>query len=84
MDGVADIFLDVCGLEPPEPMERVLDALDALAPHQQLRMLIDREPRPLYRILERNGYRYQVGLRADGLFVRFSPRRRVGVRYRGW
>jgi uncharacterized protein (DUF2249 family) len=68
MDGAADIFLDVCGLVPPEPMERVLDALDVLGPQQQLRMLIDREPRPLYRILERNGFRYRAELRDDGLF----------------
>ena len=53
---MSDLFIDVRGLEPPEPMEHVLDALERLLPGQQLRMLIDREPRPLYRILERNGY----------------------------
>jgi uncharacterized protein (DUF2249 family) len=62
------ILLDVCGLEPPEPMERVLDALSALEPGGAIRMLIDREPRPLYRILERNGYAYQASLREDALF----------------
>lgn len=60
--------LNVCGLEPPEPMERVLDALDHLAPGKTLRMLIDREPRPLYRILQRNGYRYEAVLRDDGRY----------------
>ena len=55
-----DITLDVCGLEPPEPLERVLEALDRLQPGQPLRMLIDREPRPLYRILDNNGYLYQA------------------------
>jgi uncharacterized protein (DUF2249 family) len=64
----SEIHLDVCGLMPPEPMERVLDALADLAPHQRLRMLIDREPRPLYRILERNGHPYDATLRGDGLF----------------
>lgn len=55
-----EILLDVCGLEPPEPMERVLDALTRLETGQQVRMRIDREPRPLYRILEQNGYTYTV------------------------
>lgn len=60
--------LNVCGLEPPEPLERVLDALDRLVPGKTLHMLIDREPRPLYRILQRNGYRYQAVLRDDGRY----------------
>ena len=63
-----DMALDVCGLEPPEPMERVLDALSWLKQHQQLCVLIDREPRPLYRILEANGYRYSVNARPDHLY----------------
>jgi uncharacterized protein (DUF2249 family) len=63
-----EILLDVRGLMPPEPMERVLEALADLGPSQRLRMLIDREPRPLYRILERNGHSYEATARADGLF----------------
>lgn len=63
-----ELVLDVCGLMPPEPMERVLEALAALQPGQRLRMLIDREPRPLYRILERNAYRYDASMRDDGIF----------------
>lgn len=61
-------LLDVRGLEAPEPLERVLDALSTLAPGDILRMLIEREPRPLYRILERNGYRFQVDVHEDGLY----------------
>jgi hypothetical protein len=63
-----EIFLDLRGLFPPEPMERVLDALSAMALDQQVRMLIDREPLPLYRILERNGYPYRVALPEAGVF----------------
>lgn len=62
------IELDVCGLEPPEPMERVLEALSRLEPGRRLRMLIDREPRPLYAVLERNGYRYERNLRPDYVY----------------
>lgn len=53
-----EVFLNVCGLEPPEPLERVLDALADLAPGTRLRMLIDREPHPLYGILRNNRYLY--------------------------
>jgi uncharacterized protein (DUF2249 family) len=59
------VFLDVCGLEPPEPLERVLDALSRLEPGQKLRMLIDREPHPLYRILSNNGYQRSTEARPD-------------------
>lgn len=63
-----EISLDVCGLQPPEPMERVLEALSQLPQGQRLRMLIDREPRPLYRILDNNGYRYSTHERQDYLY----------------
>ena len=63
-----DISLDVCGLEPPEPMERVLEALSHLEKNQRLRVLIDREPRPLYRILENNGFTHTIEQRSDFLY----------------
>ena len=62
------VEIDVCGLQPPEPLERVLEALSRLQPGQRLRMLIDREPRPLYGILERNGYTYDATLRDDYIY----------------
>lgn len=63
-----DIELDVCGLEPPEPLERVLDALSRLANGQRLRVLIPREPHPLYHILDRNGYLHETTWRDDYLY----------------
>jgi uncharacterized protein (DUF2249 family) len=62
------VRLDVRGLEPPEPMERVLGALDTLRPGDQLLMIIDRQPRPLYRILDSNGYAYRETLIPEGVF----------------
>jgi uncharacterized protein (DUF2249 family) len=50
------------------PLQRTLEALSQLRQGQRLRMLIDREPRPLYRILEGNGYRYQAELRDDYVY----------------
>lgn len=52
--------LDVCGLEPPEPLERVLAALDTLASGECLRLRIHRVPYPLYPMLEQWGYVYRV------------------------
>lgn len=55
-----EILLDTRGLPPPEPLELVLEALGTLQHHQRLRMLVDREPRPLYAILDSNGFRYET------------------------
>ncbi|MET0857047.1 MAG: DUF2249 domain-containing protein [Telluria sp.] len=63
-----EVFLDLRGLYPPEPMERVLDALAGLLAGQQIRMLIEREPHPLYRILETNNYRYSSTEPEPGLY----------------
>ena len=61
-------MLDGRGLEPPEPMERVLGALSILEPGGQLLMIIDRQPRPLYRILNNNGYAYRETFKPEGIF----------------
>lgn len=50
--------LNVCGLEPPEPFERVMDALDRLGADDRLKVVIDRRPVPLLRALERSGFAY--------------------------
>ena len=53
-------------LQPPEPLELTLAALDTLEPDQELVLLLYCEPHPLYAILKRNGYRYSSELREDG------------------
>ncbi len=63
-----EIELNVCALEAPEPMERVLEALCELAPEDRLAVLIEREPHPLYRILDRHGYRHCITQRYDCLY----------------
>lgn len=64
----APVFLDVSGLLPPEPMEQILEALASLALDMALQVLIDREPFPLYRVLERHAYRHRLSTRDDGRF----------------
>ena len=52
--------LDVRGLPAPEPMERILEALEGLPPGDRLRVLHWREPFPLYELLEAAGYRWET------------------------
>ncbi len=60
------LLLDVRGLEPPEPLERALEALDALQPAQRMHMKIHRTPHMLYPILEREGYAHETHCTAQG------------------
>ncbi|MBS1201515.1 MAG: hypothetical protein H6R22_24 [Chromatiaceae bacterium] len=55
-----DLLLDVSGLPPPEPLERTLDALGGLAPGDRLLVRLGRQPYPLYDLLRRMGYRWEV------------------------
>jgi uncharacterized protein (DUF2249 family) len=60
--------IDVRWLEPPEPFERVLAELETLGPGQTLRVLVHREPHPLYRWLAREHYQYRARFDAEGWF----------------
>ena len=53
-------------MQPPEPMERALEALDSLGPGDELLMLLYCQPHPLFNILRNNGYAWSDELRADG------------------
>jgi uncharacterized protein (DUF2249 family) len=61
-------LLDARWLPPPEPMERVLAALETLAPGERIRLLIHREPFPLYEILKAWGYRHYTHSCDDGSY----------------
>ncbi len=58
--------IDARDLEPPEPFERVMEALTTLEPGGQITLILNREPFPLYRVLELNGYRYKPTHFPDG------------------
>jgi len=60
--------LDVCGLPPPEPFERIIGALQKLPEGESLRVHIHREPYPLYEVLLDGGYSWQVTELEDGSF----------------
>jgi uncharacterized protein (DUF2249 family) len=55
-----DHRLDVSNLPPPEPLERTLDALAELPAGDRLLLCHRRQPFPLYDLLRRMGYRWQV------------------------
>lgn len=53
-------------LQPPEPMERTLEALDTLAEGDEVLLLLYCQPHPLYSILRQNGYTWSEESRDDG------------------
>lgn len=58
-------FLDLRGLEPPEPLIRVFAALEE-APQRPLRIRLAREPFPLYPMLRAAGWQRRTEPREDG------------------
>lgn len=60
--------IDVRELEPPEPLELALEMVHSLRPGEYLRMLHRREPYPLYRLLEQDGFRYSLYTGGDSPF----------------
>ena len=53
-------------LPAPEPLERTLEALAGLGADDRLRLLIHREPLPLYDLLRGGGYRWESRRLGDG------------------
>jgi TusA-related sulfurtransferase len=64
-----EILIDARGLEPPEPMEQVMQALARLRPGDAIRLLLHREPFPLYPLLAERGYRHATRMETDGSYV---------------
>ena len=60
--------IDARDLEPPEPFERVMEAISGLEPGGQIMLILNREPFPLYRVLQLNGYQYKTTVFPDGRF----------------
>lgn len=60
--------LNVSDLEPPEPLERILDALADLPEGDYLQVLHRREPHPLYGMLRNMGYHWQTTCHAPDRF----------------
>lgn len=66
--------LDVRGLEPPEPLLRILARLETLDPGDELEVLHERRPLLLYPELEARGFVHETDELGPGL-VRIRIRR---------
>lgn len=60
------LVLDVRGLEPPEPLERTIAALDDIGPDRALVQVNDRAPAFLIPLLDERGLRYRITQDARG------------------
>jgi uncharacterized protein (DUF2249 family) len=58
--------IDGRDLQPPEPLELALMALDTLPADEELVMLLYCQPHPLFQILRRNGYAWTEMVQDDG------------------
>ena len=60
------LVVDGRELQPPEPLERTLEALDKLPAGEELLLLVYCHPVPLFNILRNNGYAWQESVSEDG------------------
>jgi uncharacterized protein (DUF2249 family) len=63
------IELDARGLEPPQPLVTILEALGSLPAHAELRAHTDRRPMHLYAQLEERGFTGDSQEQPDGSFI---------------
>ncbi|MDP2266357.1 MAG: DUF2249 domain-containing protein [Thiobacillus sp.] len=64
-----EILVDTHDLEPPEPIEKFMQMQALLRAGQPIRLLLHREPFPLYPLLTERGYRHLTRMKADGSYV---------------
>ncbi|MCL4068080.1 DUF2249 domain-containing protein [Pseudomonas sp. GX19020] len=68
------LVLELIGLEPPEPMVRILEEVTTLEPGQVLFALLDREPMFLFPELAQRGHEWAGNYAADGQSYRLMVR----------
>jgi TusA-related sulfurtransferase len=60
------LVIDGRELQPPEPLEKALAALEDLPEGGELLILLYCHPTPLFNILRNNGFAWQENITADG------------------
>lgn len=65
----ADGVLDLRGLEPPEPMVLILEAVDQAGPAQPVRAILSRMPGHLIQMLEQRGIPASIEERDEAYFL---------------
>jgi len=73
--GTPVLDVDARGLEPPQPLVKILEALATLPEAAQLRARTDRRPMHLYAQLEERGFVGETEEQPDGSFVTHVRRR---------
>jgi uncharacterized protein (DUF2249 family) len=68
------VDVDARGLEPPQPMVKILEALLALPERGELHARTNRRPIHLYPVLESRGFRYESEEQPDGSFITYIRR----------
>jgi uncharacterized protein (DUF2249 family) len=69
------VEVDARGLEPPQPLVKILEALESLPPGARLRARTDRRPMHLYGELEERGFTGRSEEQPDGSFITHVERR---------
>lgn len=64
--GSACMVIDGREMQPPEPLEKTLAALDTLPAGGELLVMLYCHPNPLFNILRNNGFVWQEDIRDDG------------------
>jgi uncharacterized protein (DUF2249 family) len=67
--------IDVRGLEPPQPLIKILEKVATLAPGVQLKARTDRRPMHLYSHLEESGFAAETLEQSDGSYLTHIRRR---------
>ena len=63
------VALDACGLEPPQPLVVILEALASLPDGEEMHARTDRRPMHLYALLEQRGFTGETKEQHDGSFI---------------
>lgn len=71
-DGV--VTVDARGLEAPEPLIRILNALETLPAGSRLRAITDRRPCHLFGEAEQRGFRHDSNEQSDGSWITLLER----------
>lgn len=70
----AVVEVDARGLEPPQPLVKILEAVASLPQGAELRARTDRRPIHLYAHLEQRGFKVTSQEQPDGSFVTHACR----------
>lgn len=66
LTSVNAVLVDGRDMQPPEPLEKTLAALDVMPQGGEVKLLVYCHPVPLFNILRNNGYAWEEEVHPDG------------------